>query len=68
MSAIRFFTTPKGYLPHYSYIFRNPEPLGIEMKNMDCYMLRIMLYPDTLKGNGAMKKSDLQKYLVWTEV
>ena len=28
MSAIQFFTTPKGDLTHYSYIFWNPEPLG----------------------------------------
>ena len=27
MSDIRFCITPKGYLPHNSYIFRNPEPL-----------------------------------------
>ena len=33
MSAIRFFTTPKVDLPHYSYIFRKPEPLGTEMNN-----------------------------------
>ena len=29
ISAIQFCATPKGDLPHYSYIFRNPEPLGI---------------------------------------
>ena len=34
MSSIRFHTTPKGDLPHYTYIFRNPEPLGTEMKNV----------------------------------
>ena len=28
MSAIQFHTTPKGDLPHYSYIFRKPEALG----------------------------------------
>ena len=28
MSAIRFRTTAKGSLPHLSYIFRKPEPLG----------------------------------------
>ena len=30
MSAIKFCTTPKGDLPHLSYIFLNPEPLGTE--------------------------------------
>ena len=34
MSAILFRTTPKGYLPHYSYISRNPETLGTDMKNV----------------------------------
>ena len=28
MSAIRFRTTAKGNLPHLSYIFRKPDPLG----------------------------------------
>ena len=31
-SAMRFRTTPKGYLLHYSFIFRKPELLGIEIK------------------------------------
>ena len=30
MSAIRFWTTAKGNLPHLSYIFRKPDPLGTE--------------------------------------
>ena len=30
MIAIRFFTTSKGDLPHLSYIFQNPEPIGTE--------------------------------------
>ena len=31
-SAIRFRTMLKGDLPHLSYIFRNPELLGMEFK------------------------------------
>ena len=34
MSAIWFLTTPKGYLLHSYYIFRNLEPLGTEVKNV----------------------------------
>ena len=34
MSAIRFRTTAKGNLPHLSYIFRKPEPLGTEFKTI----------------------------------
>ena len=28
MSAIRFWKTEKGNVPHLSYIFHKPEPLG----------------------------------------
>ena len=34
MSAMYFYTRPKGDLPHYSYIFRKPEPLGTDMNNV----------------------------------
>ena len=43
MSAIRFCTTPKGYLPHYSFILRKPDTLGTEMKNVVCLRLGTML-------------------------
>ena len=43
MSAIRFFTTPKGYLPHYSFILRKLDTLGTEMKNVVCLRLGTML-------------------------
>ena len=36
MSAIRFWTTAKGNLPHLSYISHKPEPLGIEFKEVAC--------------------------------
>ena len=35
MSAIRFKTTAKGDLPHVSYIFRNPEPMGTEFNTVE---------------------------------
>ena len=50
MSSISFHTAPKVYLPHYSYIFRNLEPLGTEMKNMACYGLGTILHLDIYKG------------------
>ena len=34
MSAISFRTTAKGNLPHLSYIFRKPEPLGTDFKTV----------------------------------
>ena len=33
-SAIRFRTKAKGNLPHFSYIFCKPEPLGTEFKTV----------------------------------
>ena len=63
MSAIRFCTTPKGYLPHYYFIFRNTEPLGTEMKNVACSILRTMLHIEIQNGKEAMKTSKFQKYI-----
>ena len=34
ISDIQIFTTPKGNLPHCSYIFRKPEPFETEMNNV----------------------------------
>jgi hypothetical protein len=36
MSAFRPRTTPKGGLPHLSFILRKPEPLGTEFKVIAC--------------------------------
>ena len=36
MSAMHFWTTPKGYLPQYSYIFKNLKPLGMELNKLVC--------------------------------
>ena len=63
MSAIRFRTTPKGDLRHYSYIFRKPEPLGTEMKNVACSRLGKMLHLEIQNGKEAMKKSTFQSEL-----
>ena len=49
MSAIWFRTTPKWYLTQYSYIFREPEPLGTYMKNVVCSRLGNMLHLDIQK-------------------
>ena len=57
MSAIRFHNTPKGNLPHYSYICGNQDTLGTEINNMACYRLGVMLHLDIQKGKEAMKTS-----------
>ena len=43
MSAIRFRTTAKGNLPHLSYTFRKPEPLGTEFKTVACSVTGALL-------------------------
>ena len=57
------FSTPEVDLPHYSNIFRKPEPLGIEMKNVSCSRLGTMLHLDIQKGKEDMKTSIFQKYI-----
>ena len=61
MSAIQFYTTPKVYLPLYSYIFRKKDALGTEIKNVACYRLGTMLHLDIQKGEEAMKTYIFQK-------
>ena len=63
MSAIRFCTTPKGDLPHYSYIFRKPDPLGTDMKDVVLSRLGEMLYLEIQKGKEATKTSKFQFFL-----
>ena len=66
MSDIQFFTTSKGDLPHYSYIFRKPDPLGTEMKNVACSMLGTMLHLDIQRSKEAIKTSTFQHFLIGT--
>ena len=61
MSAIQFSTTIRECLPQYSYIFKKPKPLGIDMKNVAWYRLGNMLHLDIQKGKETTKKSILQK-------
>ena len=55
MSSIRFCTTPKSYLPHYFYIFRKPDPLGTDIKNVDFSSSGTMLYLETQKREKVVK-------------
>ena len=60
MSSIHFCTNPKGYLRHYSYIFRKLETLGAEFNNFSCYRLGTMLYLYIQNGEEATKTSEFQ--------
>ena len=53
--VIRSSTTPKGKLPHLSYIFRKPEPLGTEFKTVACSVTGALIFLDIHRGNEGMK-------------
>ena len=57
MSSILFHNTPKGYLLHYSYIFKKPDPLGTEMNNADFSRLGSMLHLEIQKREEDMQTS-----------
>ena len=67
MSAIQFCTTPKGYLPHYSYNFRKLESLGTEVNNVACSRLGTMLHLEILKVEEATKTLIFQNDISGTE-
>ena len=50
MSVIRFWTTAKGGLPHLSYIFRKPDPLGTELNTVACSVTGSMLFIEVQIG------------------
>ena len=50
MSAIRFRTTAKRNLPHLSYIFRKPDPLGTEFKTVACSVTGALLFIKVQRG------------------
>ena len=55
MNAIRFCTTSKGDLPHLSYIFRKPEPLGVEFKTVSCSVTVAPILLDIHREEKGMK-------------
>ena len=63
MSAIRFWTTAKGNLPHLSYIFGNPEPLSTEFKTLACSITGALLFIEVQRGKKGMKDSRYQQEL-----
>ena len=60
-SAIRFRMPAKGNLPHLSYIFRNPEPLGKDFKTVACYVTGSLLLIGVQRGKEGMNHSKYQK-------
>ena len=61
MSIVIFRTTAKGNLPHLSYIFRKPEPLGTDFKTVDCSVTGALLFIEVKRGKEGMKDSRYQQ-------
>lgn len=61
MSAQRPRKTKTGGLPHLSYIFRKPEPLGTEFKNVACAATGVMTYLEIQRGKTPMRNAKYSK-------
>ena len=61
MSAIRFQTMAKGNLPHSSYIFIKPEPLGTEFNKVACSVTGAFIFIELQRVKEGMKHS---KYIL----
>ena len=51
MSEIRLWVTAKGNLPHLSYIFRKPKPLGKYFKTDACYVTGAIIFIEVQRSN-----------------
>ena len=63
MSAIRFWTIPKGDFPHYYIISRKTDQLGAKLNNAVCSSLITIFYLEIKKGKEAMKASYFQQHI-----
>ena len=61
MSEIRFQTTEKGNLPHFSFILCKPEKLGTEFKTVACSVTEALIFIVVQRGKEGMKHSNYQK-------
>lgn len=57
MSACHPTTSPKGDLPHLSYIARKPEPFGTEFKNVACTVTGCLLHLEIQKGKFPLREA-----------
>ena len=67
MSDIRFQTTPKCDMLHYSCIFSNPGPLVEELNNSSRSRSGTILYLEIQKGKEAMNTLGFQQQIVGTD-
>ena len=61
MSAIIFWITEKGNLPHFYYIFRKPDPLGTEFKKVTCSVTGDLPLIEIQRGKEGMKHRNYQQ-------
>ena len=57
MSAIIFRMTAKGNLPHLSYIFRKPEPMGVEFKTVAWSVTSSLLFIEVRRVKEGVNNS-----------
>ena len=62
-SAIIFWTTAKWGLPHLSYNFRKPEPLGTEFNKVACSVTGALILIEVQRGKEGVKHSKYHKDL-----
>ena len=60
ISVIRFPTTAKGGLPHFSFILRKPEPLGTELNTVVFSVTRSLLFVEVHRVKEEMNRSKYQ--------
>ena len=58
MSAIRFWTTEKGGLPHLSYIFSKTEPLETDVNTVSCSIKGAFLLIELHRVKEGMNNSN----------
>ena len=68
MSAFRFWTKAKGDLPHLSYIFSKPDPMGTEFKTVACYVTGSLQFVEVQIVKKGMSNSKYQNQLGSTAV
>ena len=61
MSVIRFQKAEKWDLPHLSYIFRKPDPLGVYFNKVDCSITGFLLFIGVQIGKEGMNHRNYQK-------
>ena len=63
MIVISFWNTAKGYLPHVSYIFCKPEPLGAYFNTVVCSFTGSLILIEIQRGNEVIDNIKEHMYI-----